>query len=157
MTSRPSTRSSASGFTLVELLVALSVVLVITAGALSLSLSSRDLYLADNARTTLNQSLRAATELLSTDLRQAGERLPDDFPAIIIENGDAGAPDQLALRRNLIDAVLPLCGSVGVEDEAIVIGDLTDPPPGCVPLEDADPDDLDIPFGILQPSLQDHG
>lgn len=119
----------------------MTVVLVVTGAALSLALSSRSLYEMDEARTELQQSLRVSLDLLGTDIRQAGERLPEDFPAVVIVDGGAGVPDQLAVRRNLLDIVLPVCADVAVGDEDIFIADTgASPPQGCDPLPDADAD-----------------
>jgi type IV pilus assembly protein PilW len=119
-------------------LVAMAVVLVVTGAALSLALSSRSLYEKDESRTELLQSLRVSLDLLGTDIRQAGERLPEDFPALVIVDGP---PDQIAVRRNLIDTVLPVCRDVGTTDEDIFVADLGGAPPlPCNPLPDADAD-----------------
>lgn len=124
----------------------MTVMLAITGAALSLSLSSRKLYEADEARTRLNQKLRTGLDMVGADLRQAGERLPDDFPAIEIVDGAAGASDELILRRNLLDVVLPLCEDHTTPDNRIYIADATTPAPGCAPLPDDDfdgwPDNL---------------
>ena len=141
----PSTRSCASGFTLVELLVATTVAGVLIGTALTVSLSSRDLMTTDEERTRLNQSLRGSLDLLGIDIRQTGERLPVDFPALEIVNGEDGGPDSLILRRNLLDEVLPLCGTLveGVVDvEVAAAQGGADPEPGCAPVPDDDGDDF---------------
>ena len=133
-----SRRARAAGFSLLELLVSMTVMLAISGAALSLSLSSRRLYEADEARTRLNQSLRAGLDLIGTDVRQAGERLPDDFPALEIINGGDGASDIVVVRRNLIDTVLPVCEDVAGSAQKVHVqqaGVL-----GCEPLPDANGD-----------------
>lgn len=143
MTSKPSTPSYAEGFSLVELLVAMTVMLAISGAALSLSLSSRDLFQRDEVRTRLSQSLRAGIDFIGTDTRQAGERLPDDFPALEIIDGADGNPDTIVLRRNLLDVVLPVCADVATNAPRIVIADGSGTPaPGCAPLADEDGDGL---------------
>jgi type IV pilus assembly protein PilW len=90
----------------------------------------------------LNQNLRSSLDLLGIDVRQAGERLPGDFPAIEIVDGGTG-PDRLILRRNLVDEVLPLCAALQegvVDDEVAVASGDPDPPPGCDPVPDDDAD-----------------
>ncbi len=139
----PCSRSCASGFTLLELLVALAVAGVLVGSALTIALSSRDMMTADEQRTRLNQSLRGGLDLLGIDIRQSGERLPDDFPAIEIVDGASGAPDTLVLRRNLLDEVLPLCETLTattVQDTVRVADDGADPPQGCAPVGDDDGD-----------------
>jgi len=139
---RPSSPSSDSGFTLTELMVGMAVMLLVTGAALSLSLSSRRAYETDEARTHINQNLRAGIDLLGLDVRQAGERLPPDFPALLIADGAAGAPDTLVLRRNLLDAVLPVCEPIvaGSTVASVLVADNTAPPPGCAPVSDSNAD-----------------
>ncbi|WP_164835610.1 PilW family protein [Thermus tenuipuniceus] len=103
-----------SGFTLIELLVALGIGALLLGLLLSTTLANRRLYVLDQSRTATNQNLRAALDLLVADVRQAGERLPADFPAVVVKQGAGGAPDQLILRRNLLDEVLLLCDQNGI-------------------------------------------
>ena len=138
---------------MVEMLIALVVTMVVTAGALTLALSSRNLFALDAARTRLNESIRGSRDFLMTDIRQVGERLGPTFPAIEIVSGDdlpggqTGDPDQLVLRRNLLDTTLRSCRSVDNNDRRIYISGLgeddnshDDPQPGCVALPDSDGD-----------------
>ena len=149
--SSPCTRDSSDGHSLLELLLALSVVLVITGAALSIALSANAQRVTDENRTAINQNLRAALDLIGIEVRQAGQRLPGDFPAIEIVDGADGAPDTLILRRNLVDEVLPLCENLEAKtyDSEVSVAD-SDPaaPPGCAPLADDDgngwPDNLDV-------------
>jgi len=136
---------------LVELLVAMVVTTVVLAGALSVTLSSRKIYEADQGRTDVNQNLRAALDLIGIDLRQAGERLPADFPALEIVDGTDGAPDTLIVRRNLMSSVLPVCEQIdagSTSDEVRVVDTGASPPQGCDPVPDdnADgwPDNIEV-------------
>jgi type IV pilus assembly protein PilW len=131
-------------------MVAFAVGLIVLGGALTVTLSTRGMVDGDQARTQVNQDLRASMDLIGVALRQAGERLPADFPAIEISNGAAGAPDRLILRRNLVDAVLPLCQSLGagnIDPEVRIADGGASSPPGCAPVGDVDgngwPDNLD--------------
>jgi len=133
------------------LLVAFTVALIIVGSAMSIALSSREMLTIDEGRTRLNQNLRGTVDLLGIDIRQAGERLPGDFPALEIVNGAAGAPDILILRRNLLDEVLPLCQDLEqatVDEEIFVADGDPDPPQGCSPVADDDgdgfPDNVDV-------------
>ena len=138
---------------MVEMLIALVVTMVVTAGALTLALSSRNLFALDAARTRLNESIRGSRDFLMTDIRQVGERLGPAFPAIEIINGEdlpggqTGDPDQLVLRRNLVDTTLRSCREVDGNDRRIYISGLgdddsskDDPRPGCVAVPDSDGD-----------------
>ncbi|CAN5771325.1 hypothetical protein BH24DEI2_BH24DEI2_03910 [soil metagenome] len=107
--SRNSTeRVSTKGLTLVELLVGASIGLIILSTAFALTLSSRKLYDMDRSRTEINQNLRTTSDIVGAGVRIAGERLGsrNNFPvaAIEIRNGT-----ELVLRRNMLDATLPLC------------------------------------------------
>jgi len=98
--------------TLMELMVASSLGLLIIGMTLTTTLANRDAYGYDIVRTRLNQNLRSAFDVINTEVRQAGERLPAAFPAIQIVNGASGAPDTLILRRNLMDEVLTVCRAI---------------------------------------------
>ncbi len=141
---RRSTPEYSEGFSLVELMVAITVALFVTAGVLTLALTSKSLFDSDSARTRINQNLSATRDLVVADVRKAGERLGSDFPAIEIVDGALGAPDQLVVRRNLVDVVLPVCATVSGSTTSIKIADDTPPPPdppaGCTPLSDDDTD-----------------
>ena len=83
--SKPSFRGSADGFSLFELLVAMMVTGVIAGATLSIALSSHGMFETDRHRTTINQNLRAGLDMVGIDVRQAGERLPFDAPAVDID------------------------------------------------------------------------
>lgn len=102
-------KSGSGGFTLLELLVATSLGLGVMAMTLSTVLASRNLFRLDTIRTRINQDLRGTMDIIGADIRIAGENLNSSFPALMIENGGAGAPDTLILRRNLLDEVLKVC------------------------------------------------
>jgi hypothetical protein len=129
------------------MLIALAVTMVVTAGALTLALSSRKLFALDAARMRLNESIRGSRDFLTTDIRQAGERLTRTFPAIEIINGEdlpggqPNDPDQLILRRNLLDTALRSCRDVKNNDRKIYLAELEHAPPtGCQQLPDSDGD-----------------
>jgi type IV pilus assembly protein PilW len=144
---KPSSRScdelgarGSPGLTLVELLVALAVGMVIAVTALTLALGARRIYDADEARTSLNQQLGGTMTMLVADIRQAGERLGGDFPALEILDGASGAPDQLILRRNLDQTVLRVCSDTSAPDLEIDIAQTSSPVQGCAVVPDDDGD-----------------
>lgn len=143
MPSKPYTRSSCDGLTVIEMLVGLAITMAVLVAGLSLALSSLSLYEADHARVRLNQNLRATQEFLTADIRQAGERLGDDFPAIEILDGASGAPDEIVLRRNLAATVLRSCRDVSGTETKIYVTEpdpLLPQPQGCQPVPDSDGD-----------------
>ncbi len=114
--SRPSSPASTDGLTLVELLIAMLIAGVVLGAALALTLSSRKLFDVDTARTEVNQSLRGILEIIGNDVRIAGERLNSfgstghishPLAAVEVRNGN-----ELILRRNMINEILPLCQDV---------------------------------------------
>jgi len=117
------------GFTLVELLVALGIGGLLLGLLLSTTLGNRRLYVLDQSRTAVNQNLRAALDILAADIRQAGERLPGDFPAVEVRNGN-----ELILRRNLLDVSLAVCDQNGINgnQDNIPVAD-RNPPSNATP------------------------
>ncbi|MGK7912558.1 MAG: PilW family protein [Synechococcus sp.] len=121
--------SSVRGFSLVELLVATIVASSVIGVASTIVFSNRNLYLKDSSRTQVNQNIRAAIDLVGFDVRQAGERLPDDFPAVVLnEAGNPAGSDTLVVYRSISDIVLNVCndvnsGSTSDVDVAIVPSD----------------------------------
>ena len=129
-----STPTSASGITLLEVLVALAVASLVVGSALALALSSRKIYELDEARTSINQNLRNALTVIGNDVRQAGERLPTEagsvFPALEIVTGAEGP--EFVIRRNRLTAQPTLCVGVSGSNEWLVIGTQANPPyPEC--------------------------
>jgi type IV pilus assembly protein PilW len=147
MPSKRSSRGCTEGFTLIELLVALMVTGIIAAATLTIALSTRGMFETDQHRTTINQNLRAGIDLLGIDVRQAGERLPFDAPAVQITDGSSGAPDILVLRRNMLDYVLPVCKDItaGSNADSVFVARVKLPgsgkiPQGCIPVPDENGD-----------------
>lgn len=126
--------AASRGFTLLEVLVASGLSLGLMAMVLSSVLSNRRLYREDLVRTKINQNLRSAFDVLGADLREAGENLVPTFPAVELIDGAAGAPDQLVIRRNLLDEVLKVCSSIGPSytvSSQIYFGNSSGAIPGC--------------------------
>lgn len=134
---RPSSLSSAKGMTLVELLLALAVGVIVLGLAFSITLSNRRLYQLDQSRTALNQNLRTAMDMIGADVRQAGERMPQDFTPV--EVIDAGSSDTLVLRRSLLDVVLPICETInsGSNEDNINVARKVNPPNAACTFDDS--------------------
>lgn len=106
---------ASGGFSLVELLVSSIIATSVLGLASSIVFSNRNLYLKDASRTQVNQNIRGTLDIIGSDIRQAGERLPDDFPAVVVDNGtlaDPNSPDTLFVYRSLSDVVLSICADI---------------------------------------------
>ncbi|MBA2667277.1 MAG: prepilin-type cleavage/methylation domain-containing protein [Trueperaceae bacterium] len=94
--------------TLIEVLIAAVISVMVLGVVLAMTMSSRQISNVDSLRTDLNQNLRAGMDLIGTDIRISGERLGtrsgSQVTAIEVIGGS-----ELVLRRNLVDAVLPVC------------------------------------------------
>ena len=130
-----------------ELIVALGVTVILVGAALTLALSTRGMFDTDVHRTAVNQNLRAGMDLLGIDVRQAGERLAFDAPAIEIVDGSGSQADRLTVRRNQLDYVLPLCKDInaGSNADSVFIARKKIPgsgrvPQGCIPVPDENGD-----------------
>ncbi|SMB77724.1 PilW family protein [Deinococcus hopiensis] len=97
------------GFTLVELMVAMFISSLILVLTFTLVDGNRKLYDTDSRRVDVNQNLQSALLILTNDLRQAGERLPANFPSLEVVTGTS---DTIILRRNILDVVLPVCKDI---------------------------------------------
>ena len=104
--------SSYKGFTLLELMVTTGMLVLISAMVGGAIVAQKKLYVAEVVRTKSNQDLRGIFNLVSSEIRLAGEKLPSTFPAILLTNGSNGAPDTLTIRRNILDTVLKLCSNL---------------------------------------------
>ena len=96
------------GMTLVEVLIGAALGGLIIALAMGISVSNRKLLTTDQARTTINQNLRSALDIVGNDIRITGERLSREsnvgISAIEVVGGN-----KLILRRNLSSFSLPFC------------------------------------------------
>ena len=127
--------SSEKGFTILEFLVANGMALIVIAVISTSILSVRDLFHNDIVRTRVNQNLRGAVELVGSSIRLAGENLYPSFPSIEVIDGVAGAPDEIILRRNLLDEVLKVCETIDAGDpvsKKVVFAKPGNGDPGCI-------------------------
>lgn len=99
-----------AGFTLVELLVAMALGGVLIAALLSVVSSSQRLYAVDTARGSVNQDVSVALTAITNDVRELGEQMNSDFPALQV-TGPA-LSRVVTIRRNLLDVVLPVCKDI---------------------------------------------
>lgn len=107
-----------AGLTLTELLVTMAVGTIVISAVLGLVSGAQRLYQVDSARAAVNQNASVAVAALTNDLRQAGERLPRDFPALTVD-GASGA-ERVTVRRGVVDTVLPVCRAVNAGSSSVV-------------------------------------
>jgi Tfp pilus assembly protein PilW len=80
--SRLHTRHSEErGQSMVELLVSASIGMAISGLMLTTTMATQRLYQVDIIQTRLEQNLRGAMDMIGMDAREAGENLPEGFPA----------------------------------------------------------------------------
>lgn len=121
------------GFTLMEALVALGITSLMMAIVVSQVLSFKQAYFTDVVRMEINSNLRAAMDIISMNIRQAGENLQASFPAVVVENGSDGAADVLKLRRALVPEVLTLCAPVAVGALSLPVSSASLSNTRCIP------------------------
>jgi len=106
MTDKPmqnSTEKGVQGFTLVELLIAMAITLVVIGSLASTFISQRKTYNVQEQITEMQQTARAAMDMISREVKMAG--YDPDFPRIFgTVSGIFGIPysaTQLAIRADL--------------------------------------------------------
>lgn len=98
-----------SGFTMAELIVASSVMLIVILGALAFYSRSNKISVDQQQYAELQHEVRSAMYLMTRDVRMAGAGLPPEFGLYALEgtnNEDQGAevrPDRLKILGNLDD------------------------------------------------------
>jgi prepilin-type N-terminal cleavage/methylation domain-containing protein len=108
---RDKKRFSRPGFTLTELLVGSSVMLVVIVATLALYMRSNKVAVDQNMYAELQHDVRSAMYFISRDIRMAGVGLPFEFSGYYLEgtdNEDQGAgvqvmPDRLLMLGNIED------------------------------------------------------
>lgn len=132
-------RNSDSGVTLVELLVAIVIASIVLGIGLQVAVYNRRLYLEDQTRNSVNQNLRAAIDIVGTDIKQAGEWIPDRlFPVVTIKSGGSGGLEGsvLTIRRNLLGTPLNVCQQINAKTTtANIVVAVAGGPAGCNPTE----------------------
>ena len=124
--------SDERGFTLLELLVATSLTSIIMAMVIGAMMINRQAYYEDVVRTKINSNIRSSLDIISMNVRQAGENLQDSFPAILLEDGVTATSDRLTLRRNLLPEVMTLCLNATAGFTNLTISSLSLSDPECI-------------------------
>jgi prepilin-type N-terminal cleavage/methylation domain-containing protein len=140
------------GVTLVELLVTTAVVGLLLGLVLPIVLSNRRTVELDQVRTSVNQTLRAAHDLIAADLRIAGERFNEIGLGVLspVQLGVAGDNSVLTLRRAL-EEWLPVCDDdpplTGTTITVAVIGEIE--PQRCIAQRTVEIEGVDWPPNVL--------
>jgi prepilin-type N-terminal cleavage/methylation domain-containing protein len=125
--------SSIRGFTLLELLVAMSLTTVVMTVVVGQVFMLQRTYMDELGRIRINSNLSSSNDIISMNIRQAGENLSESFPALKVANGASGAPDTLTLRRNLAPEVLTLCDATFIGRTALEVSDAALGESECMP------------------------
>ncbi|MBL7661614.1 prepilin-type N-terminal cleavage/methylation domain-containing protein [bacterium] len=122
------------GFTVTELMVAVTISSVFTLGVMQTAISYTQTYYRDVVRTRVNQNLRSATNIIGMNTAQSGEFLPTTFPAIEVTNGTSGNSDTLIIRKGMLSAIPFLCKTLGsgAADRIYISSTTSGAPSGCV-------------------------
>lgn len=121
------------GFTIIELLIGMSLSLVVAAiVSVNLRLQS-DVYLTDIKRIRIQQNLRSAMDIVSMNVRQAGEGLDGLFPALLLTQQTSPKTSILSIRRKTLPEVLLACKPLTAGTPRIFISDAASPSSDCLP------------------------
>ena len=115
-----------------ELLVASTLSGLMMALVVGNILSGQTTYSEDVIRTKINSNLRSSMDIMSMNIRQAGENLPEDFEVVKIIDGVGTDPDELTLRRNLISDVLTICNNLSIGSTTVRVSSTTLTDPECI-------------------------
>ena len=107
-----STQNYNRGFTILEMMVTLSIMMCVSGILVSSFKTILYSLRKDYIRTSLNQNLRTSADIMGASIRIGGGNLSNNFPAFILTNGSGTAADQITVRRSVISEVLPVCTTV---------------------------------------------
>jgi type II secretory pathway pseudopilin PulG len=104
-------KSHAQGFSILEMLVAMSITIGLTGTLFYFFKQSQDAFVVESAKTEMNQNFRAALDLMSRDIQAAGAGIPMFLGPIASKDG-GGTNANPSL--NPPDAILVLFGNSSV-------------------------------------------
>jgi hypothetical protein len=111
-------------------MVALGLSLIVGAIALANFQGTQRMVRYDMERTSLNQNLRSALDIIGMNVRLAGENLPGFFPAVLVT--DNGNSDTFTIRRSVLDENLIGCQAlINGASSPIIFGDDASPDANC--------------------------
>ncbi len=114
-----------------ELLVAMFLTAIFMSLAMANIFTIRQAYLEDIVRLRVNSNLRSSMDIISMNVRQAGENLEGSFPSLLLYDS-AEDGDTLVLRRNLLSDVLTLCQDVSEGDTRVFVSIAGASEPECI-------------------------
>jgi prepilin-type N-terminal cleavage/methylation domain-containing protein len=130
-------QSSDKGFTLIELIFGLLIMLLVGGFAMNAFIQASSTFNKDKKNIDSSQNLSAIMELIGNDIKQSGEQIPDGkFPAVTIESGGTGTmpgSSKVTIRRALA-APLTLCEDINdgsSNTQLIVTNDSLTTQPNC--------------------------
>jgi prepilin-type N-terminal cleavage/methylation domain-containing protein len=112
------TSKTSKGFTLIELIVGLSIMLIVGGLAMDALIQSSISFNKDKKRIDSSQSISAIMEIIGNDIKQSGENINDsNFPVIKIEQVASGDPVNMAgssviTIRRALTTPLTLCEEI---------------------------------------------
>lgn len=115
-----------------EILVVLSLSSIIGGIIISSVLANQEVYYEDVVRTRIKSNIRSALDIISINIRQAGENLPQNFPAITLSAETSTESDILTLRRNLFSEILTICTDLTTSDTSVFVSNISAGQPECV-------------------------
>ncbi len=128
-------RRTQAGFTLMEVMVTMAIVLIIMAGTMKAMSDAMRANETAQLTTSMNRGLRTAADIMVRDLLQVGQGLPDGHVIQIPEGGTASAI-KLPAPPNVANSTPRLYDSTATEITAVIPG------PGVGPTINGTPTDM---------------
>ncbi len=138
--------NSTKGFTLLELLIGLTIMVIIGSAAMNGLIQASGTFNNDKKNIQSAQSLSAVLEIIGNDIRQSGEKIIGDssFPVIEIRQDSFILPDGIStsgstiIIRRALTTPMTLCEQIPASDTAtrlkITVADTTSPNTNCNPV-----------------------
>ncbi|HUU29182.1 MAG TPA: hypothetical protein VM123_15350 [archaeon] len=92
---RPRPEVSSRGFSLVEMMIGLTLTMLIVGAFINLFISQNKSYSRESLRQEMNLTGRIALDEVQREAMNAGTGLPGFFSSIMVSNGSSGEPDTL--------------------------------------------------------------
>ena len=113
------------GITLLELLIAVTITVIITAGAYAIFVAQHKSYVKSSSVKEMQESAKAALEIIKKDINMAGYGLSDKNMAFCIIDGVNGRPDQLFLSYGTFLSDSDILNGYSSSTSIVSIGDTT--------------------------------